>query len=145
MQNPSGHQTPYRQTYSPELLFGIERATYRTDLVASWGYDLWRCYEFSWLQAGGLPQVGIMEIVVPATSPRIVESKSLKLYLGSFAQSTFKTKEEAVKTVRYDFGTVVQSEDVQVRLFSADEWLDCLCEVVTSESIEMTPNFRTGN
>ena len=34
-------------------------------------------------------QVAIVSFEVPATSPAIVESKSVKLYLGSFAQTRF--------------------------------------------------------
>jgi 7-cyano-7-deazaguanine reductase len=50
------------------------------------GVDLWTAYEIAWLDAHGKPQVAIGEFRVPADSPSIVESKSLKLYLGSFAQ-----------------------------------------------------------
>ena len=38
---------------------------------------------------GGKPQVAIARSTCPSTSPRIVESKSVKLYLASFAQTRF--------------------------------------------------------
>ena len=53
------------------------------------GTDIWRMYEFSWLNANGLPQAAEVDVFVPASSPSIIESKSLKLYQGSFAQTRF--------------------------------------------------------
>jgi 7-cyano-7-deazaguanine reductase len=41
---------------------------------------------------------------VPASSPAIVESKSMKLYLGSFAQSSFANADAVVVTIERDIG-----------------------------------------
>ena len=53
------------------------------------GVDLWTAYELSWLDERGKPQVAIASFAVPVESPSIVESKSVKLYLGSFAQTRY--------------------------------------------------------
>ena len=59
------------------------------------GVDLWTAYEITWLDAQGKPRIAIGEFRVPADSPSIVESKSLKLYLGSFAQEAASIDEIA--------------------------------------------------
>ncbi|KAB2916425.1 MAG: NADPH-dependent 7-cyano-7-deazaguanine reductase QueF, partial [Dechloromonas sp.] len=46
-------------------------------------------YELSWLNQKGKPQVAVATFRVPADSPNLVESKSLKLYLNSFNQTAF--------------------------------------------------------
>src|SRR6185369_1893975 len=84
--SPLGRATTYADAYDPSLLFPVDRAPLRAELGISSplpfrGVDLWTAYELSWLDASGKPQVAIATLVVPATTPRIVESKSLKLYL----------------------------------------------------------------
>jgi 7-cyano-7-deazaguanine reductase len=74
----------------PTLLVGIPRYLNRDqyDLYADdlpfLGYDVWNCYEFSTLTNNGFPVSGVLRIVYPCDSFKIVESKSLKLYLNSF-------------------------------------------------------------
>ena len=87
--SPLGKPTDYPERYDPALLFPIARAGQREALglrapLPFGGVDLWTAYEITWLDARGKPQVAIGEFRVPADSPSIVESKSLKLYLGSF-------------------------------------------------------------
>jgi 7-cyano-7-deazaguanine reductase len=89
--SPLGKPTDYPERYDPALLFPIARAGQRDALglrgpLPFGGVDLWTAYEIAWLDAHGKPQVAIGEFRVPADSPSIVESKSLKLYLGSLAQ-----------------------------------------------------------
>ena len=50
------------------------------------GVDIWNAYELSWLDERGKPRVALAEFRVPATSPNLIESKSFKLYLDSYAQ-----------------------------------------------------------
>ena len=54
------------------------------------GVDLWTAYELSWLDARGKPQVAIATFAVPAESPRLVESKSVKLYLDGAQPDAFR-------------------------------------------------------
>jgi 7-cyano-7-deazaguanine reductase len=125
MKNPLGQAVSYPTTYTPELLFPIERSSYRSLIGSSSlplrGSDLWRCYEFSWLQQERPPAIAVIEILVPADSPRIVESKSLKLYLGSFAQSSFATFDDVRQTIERDISAVVGAR-VEVLLLPPIEW-----------------------
>lgn len=43
----------------------------------------------SWLNPRGKPQLAIAHFTIPCETPNIIESKSFKLYLNSFNNSTF--------------------------------------------------------
>lgn len=93
--SPLGKPTEYRADYAPELLYPIPRQLKRDELgitAASLpfvGEDIWNAYEVSWLNPRGKPLVALATFKVPADSPNLIESKSFKLYLNSFNQTTF--------------------------------------------------------
>lgn len=89
-----GREVAYPRHYDPTLLFPIPRAAARTELgldatLPFAGHDRWHAYELSWLDANGKPVVDTATLTVPATSPNLVESKSLKLYLNSYNATRF--------------------------------------------------------
>src|SRR6201991_4521601 len=90
--SPLGKVTVYADRYDAGLLFPIPRQGKRDEIGVSGdnlpfhGMDIWNGYELSWLDARGKPVVAVAEFRFPATTPNIVESKSFKLYLNSFAQ-----------------------------------------------------------
>jgi 7-cyano-7-deazaguanine reductase len=92
--SPLGKTVGYCADYDPSLLFPIARASQRALLglgeeLPFVGVDFWNAYELSWLDGRGKPRVALAEFRVPAASPNIIESKSFKLYLGSYAQTRF--------------------------------------------------------
>lgn len=106
---PLGKATDTPAHYDPGLLYPISRAEGRAQLslipgetLPFWGEDLWNAYEVSWLDESGKPEVAMMTFRVPATSPFLVESKSLKLYLNSFNMTSFAAREAVTDTVEYD-------------------------------------------
>jgi 7-cyano-7-deazaguanine reductase len=107
-----GKPVGYADQYDPTLLFPIERATKRAELGIDgappfFGADLWTAFELSWLTPRGKPQVAIAHFTVPCETPNIVESKSLKLYLGSFSGTTFATADEVRQRLRADLSEAV--------------------------------------
>jgi 7-cyano-7-deazaguanine reductase len=107
---PLGHATGYPDTYDPAQLFAVARAPQREALGLGTrlpfdGQDLWTAYELTWLDRRGKPAIAIATIEVPASSPSIVESKSMKLYLGSFAQSAFDDARAVAATIERDVAT----------------------------------------
>lgn len=87
-----GKSVHYAEHYDASLLFAIPRADARAELgvgeaLPFIGVDLWNGYELSWLDPRGKPRVAIIELRVPANSPNLIESKSLKLYLNGFMQT----------------------------------------------------------
>jgi 7-cyano-7-deazaguanine reductase len=110
-QAPLGGATAYPDRYDASLLFAIQRAAQRNALgiVAALpfsGVDIWTAYEVSWLNRRGKPVVAVAEIRIGADSPAIVESKSLKLYLGSFAQERVATVAVLARTIAADLSRV---------------------------------------
>lgn len=99
-----GKSTVYSSSYDPALLQPIPRALGRNAVGKSdfRGTDVWGLYEVTWLNEHGMPQVAVGELLVPATTPCIVESKSLKLYVGSFTQTRFPSIEAVAETMSKD-------------------------------------------
>jgi len=121
---PLGRDTDYPQTYAPDVLFPIARDSSRKPLgiAASLpfaGVDIWNAWELTWLGPGGVPRVATVEIRVPAESPNLVESKSLKLYLGSFAMSRYASAEIVRERLEADLGACVDA-GVAVRIDAPD-------------------------
>ncbi|CAH2790033.1 MAG: NADPH-dependent 7-cyano-7-deazaguanine reductase (EC [uncultured Paraburkholderia sp.] len=106
-QSPLGKLSAYTEQYDASLLFPIARKNAREAIGISaqlpfFGTDIWNAYELSWLNSRGKPQIAVVTFFVPADSPNIVESKSFKLYLGSFAQTSFDSIETVRDTIRRD-------------------------------------------
>ncbi len=117
---PLGRQTSYPRVYAPSLLAPIPRAVGREALGLGGappfdGVDVWNAYELSWLDARGKPVVATAELWVPATSPRIVESKSLKLYLNSLNATHHDDPSGVADLIRSDVERVVGA-DVLLRI-----------------------------
>ena len=53
------------------------------------GVDWWTAFELSWVDREERPQVAVGRFAVPSSSPCIVESKSLKLYLGGLYKVSY--------------------------------------------------------
>ena len=104
---PLGRETDYPHKYAPEVLCPVARRASReplgiVDPLPFSGVDTWNAWELTWLADNGKPRVATARIVVPAASPNLVESKSLKLYLGSFAMTRFRTAERMAETIAAD-------------------------------------------
>lgn len=124
-----GKRVDYPKNYCPDILVGVPRSENREiynigkaeELFC--GYDSWHAYETSFLLDNGMPVTGILKIVYSATSPCIVESKSLKLYLASFnMEKQGTTRPEAISTftraIKKDLSRLLDTE-VQVNFFES--------------------------
>lgn len=119
-----GKDTNYPTEYQPDVLFPISRAPARENYAhvdaIQQGKDWWHVFEISWLNAVGIPQVAIGRIALPASSPNLIESKSLKLYFNSLNFTTFNSKDAFIQTVEQDLSRVAEAE-VTLELFQVDE------------------------
>lgn len=101
-----GQKTEYKSQYDASLLQPVPRRLNREGLGIvenqpfTQGADIWTCYELSWLNPNGLPQVAIADVAIDFRSENLIESKSFKLYLNSFNQTKFAsiTEVEAILT-----------------------------------------------
>ncbi|MFA9441219.1 NADPH-dependent 7-cyano-7-deazaguanine reductase QueF [Uliginosibacterium sp. sgz301328] len=119
-ESPLGKATAYRSEYAPELLFPIARSGKREEIgidgvLPFVGEDIWNAYEISWLNLRGKPGVALGEFRVPADTPRLIESKSLKLYLNSFNQTRVASLDELRAMLTRDLSAAAGGE-VTVRL-----------------------------
>ena len=127
-----GKASSYVNTYTPSLLFPIERAPKRLEIGINgtpifMGADLWTAYELSWLNPRGKPEVAIARFIIPCESTHIVESKSFKLYLNSFNSSCFQSKEQVKKCLETDLTQAIWSgtsakAQVSVQIHSPSEF-----------------------
>jgi len=103
-----GRTVEYPDQYDPGLLFAIPRASGRAALAVDAGAlpfigaDRWHAYELSWLDARGKPCVATARFEVAATTPQLVESKSIKLYLNAFNGTRFDSAAAVRERIAHD-------------------------------------------
>lgn len=116
-----GQNTEYKSQYDASLLQPVPRRLNREGLGIveqqpfNQGADVWTCYELSWLNPNGLPQVAIADVEIDFKSENLIESKSFKLYLNSFNQTKFASIEEVEQTLTRDLSQCASGQ-VSVRI-----------------------------
>lgn len=150
-----GKTVEYQETYDANLLQSVPRSLNRdpigiTSPLPFTGGDLWNGYELSWLTPKGKPCVAILQCWVPATSPNLIESKSFKLYLNSFNQTTVKDEAELRDILLRDLsacaGETVEVKIISQPAFSAQKVGDLKGVVVddldvTIDSYDLKPDY----
>ncbi len=128
-------------TYKPSLLASIPRMEQRSalgiteDALPFRGMDTWNAYEFTWLNDSGKPEVALAQFQVPAKSANIIESKSVKLYLGSYSNTKFSSRSEIVETLESDL-TVAARAPVSVALHSPEQIQQSGVGVLMGQSLD---------
>lgn len=126
-----GQKSEYKAEYDNSLLVREPRAGNRTHLqldddnLPFVGYDTWNNYEISGLAYNGVPVSGVAKIIYPATNKYIVESKSLKLYFGSFhmtklGETPDQVRAAIAKVASQDLSNLLET-DVKVNCWSDTE------------------------
>ena len=152
---PLGRPAGHPDRYAPSLLYAVPRQPQRAALglaarLPFTGVDVWTAYELTWLDAMGKPQVALATLEIPAESPSLVESKSMKLYLGSFAQTNFAGMTEVSAAIERDVSAVTGAKvgvtlrgpaafDAQTIRELAGESLDSL--TVPCDTYDVEPGF----
>jgi 7-cyano-7-deazaguanine reductase len=124
--SPLGKTSVYTDSYDPGLLFPMPRAEKRAELGLSgtlpfFGMDIWNAYELSWLNQRGKPQVAIATLLVPADTPNMIESKSMKLYLNSLNQTRIDSQEDLVALLQSDLSGALGAE-IQIKLLASQDF-----------------------
>ena len=116
-----GKKSAGSELYDKSLLVAVPRIINRTKYdideknLPFVGYDVWDAYEVSFMTTNNVPIMYVLKIKYPATSPFIVESKSLKLYLNSFNMTPLKaTIQEStdffLETVKKDLSELLHTD-----------------------------------
>ena len=156
----------YTEKFDSSLLNPMSRAPLRERFNIKGdefiGFDIWHCHESTFLLNSGLPVAGTLKFIYPASSPFMVESKSMKLYLNSFDMCRMgETLEEAkrayVDQIVKDLSQVVGSQ-VRANFFDSVDWEswegfvdndiigDCVNIAYFDQIYETTfDDFRAGN
>ena len=143
-----GKDTNYPTEYQPDILFPISRVDSREKYAdvegIRLGQDWWHIFEISWLNATGVPQVAIGRITLPASSPNLIESKSLKLYFNSMNFTRFQSEANFIETVEHDLTAAAQAP-VTITLFQVDDLAisqpEGICiDQLTPERLEQHPD-----
>lgn len=140
---PLGRAAPTPERYDAGLLFPVERAGPRATIglvepLPFVGHDAWTAWELAWLDATGRPQTAVARFDVPAASPRIVESKSVKLYLASHNHERYPSRDELVATIAGDLSAAVGAE-LRVALSLPPAWAGLAREIADGASIDTAP------
>lgn len=123
---PLGRESAYPEHYDAGLLYPIARAANRAplgirdDSLPFEGEDEWHAFELSWLDTKGKPVVAVARFRLPASSPNLIESKSWKLYLNSFNQTRFASRDEVIESLERDLSTAAGAP-VVTELFGVDD------------------------
>ncbi len=155
-QIPLGRDTGHPDRYAPDLLYPVARAEGRRNLglgekLPFDGADLWTVWELSWLNTRGKPVVATADLRIPITSPNIVESKSLKLYLNSLNSMRYGSIADVAEVIRSDLTRVVGA-GVGVRIDAPQQEQGlgqphgtCLDELdVTISKYDVDPELLSG-
>ena len=142
--SPLGKTIPAPESYSPQLIYPIDRKPGREAIeldppLPFGGFDQWTCYEFSWLDLSGLPHAAICQIIYGCDSPAIVESKSLKLYLGSFYNHKFEGEPQVIEEITKQLALSLEAPIRTVELYSHERWAGLRCEDFSTNALEAIP------
>lgn len=130
-----GKKVEGKSQYDPSFLVAVPRQENRTYLGLDEsnypeGFDTWYGYEFSMITNNGIPVNRVIKIVYPSSTKCIVESKSLKLYLNSFALTKMGDTVEdaltkALETIKKDLSDLLKA-DIQVSFLTYSSTKDFL-------------------
>ena len=84
--------------------------SYGSDTFVGYGEDIWRTSELTWLDIRGKPKRGDLTLTIPCDSTCMVESKSLKLFLLSFAMVQFDSKRDVENAIRLPLSELLGAE-----------------------------------
>ena len=130
-----GKETIYADKYNPALLYPISRPDKSHTI---YGYDMWNLYELSWLNCNNKPEVALGCLFYDANSPKLIESKSLKLYLNSFNNSQLSDIKNIIIS---DLSNLLQTQ-VILELHSLDDLISlhkpkgiCIDNMLSTEGL----------
>jgi 7-cyano-7-deazaguanine reductase len=137
-----GQATVYPTHYDAKVLFPIARSEGRgalgesAPIFISEGVDIWHVFELSWLDISGKPVVAVGRITVPAHSPYLIESKSLKLYFNGLNFAKFVDHNALIQLVIKDLSNAAGAP-VEFELLNVDDLVTHSPHGICVDALEM--------
>lgn len=134
----------YTDQYDTSLLNPMPRALARNENNISEenfdGFDVWHCYEATFLTDNGHPVSGILKIVYPSDTIMMVESKSMKLFLNSFdmckmGRNVRTSIANYVSTIRHSISVCLDDPRVDVNFFRHGDILNKNVKLARNEFV----------
>ena len=112
---------PKQAEHDDEKLELLERTGYRnridlSDTPTFGGIDVWNCYDTTWVMPNRCPEVGVLQLQYSSNSERIVESKSLKLFLADFWRTPFRSGADFAAQIAKSVGEQVGDTQCEASL-----------------------------
>ncbi len=128
--NPLGKEVAHSPVYNPGHLFSVARHDGRREIgllaaLPFGGADVWNAYEISWLNPAGKPEVAMGTFTFPCSTPNLIESKSLKLFLNSLNLHRFDSAAAVCAVLEKELAAIAGGR-VGIDLITAERFHETL-------------------
>ena len=116
MKGPLGKKVAAPKKFDPKVLFPISRTDQRkgvfekTDFSKIKGDDVWNIHELLWIDKKNNSHHNELSISLNCTSKNTIESKSMKLFLGSLVHKKFENISEVKNVIKRHIEAVTKSK-----------------------------------
>ncbi len=131
MKGPLGKKVAAPKKFDPKVLFPISRTDQRkgvfekTDFSKIKGDDVWNIHELLWIDKKNNSHHNELSISLSCTSKNTVESKSMKLFLGSLVHKKFKNISEVKSLIKRHIEAVTKSKIKLGKIYTKQDATEC--------------------
>ena len=131
MKGPLGRKVTAPKKFDPKVLFPISRTEQRKgvfekiDISTIKGADVWNIYELLWIDKNNNSHHNELSISLNCTSKNTVESKSMKLFLGSLVHKKFKNISEVKNIIKHHIEAVTKSKIKIGKIYTKQDATEC--------------------
>ena len=131
MKGPLGKKVAAPKKFDPKVLFPISRTEQRkgvfekTDISTIKGDDIWNIHELLWIDKNNYSHHNELSISLSCTSKNTVESKSMKLFLGSLVFKKFKNISEVKNIIKRHIEAVTKSKIKFGKIYPKQNATEC--------------------
>ena len=135
MKGPLGKKVAAPKKFDPKVLFPISRSEQRkgvvdkTDITTIKGDDVWNIHELLWIDKNNNSHNNELSISLNCTSKNTVESKSMKLFLGSLVHKKFKNISEVKNVIKRHIEAVAKSKIKIGKIYTKQNATECSIKV----------------
>ena len=135
MKGPLGKKVAAPKKFDPKVLFPISRTEQRkeifgkTDIMSIKGDDVWNIHELMWIDKNNNSHHNELSISLNCTSKNTVESKSMKLFLGSLVHKKFKNISEVKNVIKRHIEAMTKSKIKIGKIYTKQNAIECSVKV----------------